>query len=95
MAAEADGRLFTLRGYLNLDPVLFRCGFRFRHNPFHREPVVVLPVLPGPEDVECVIAHSPLYTDGLVADVPALGLFGYGMVEFGPFPCSSFCFCHK
>ena len=47
------------------------------------------------EDGERVIAHSPLFTDGLVADVPAFGLFGYGTVEVGLFPCSAFCFCHK
>lgn len=47
------------------------------------------------EDGERVIAHSPLFTDGLVADLPAFGLFGYGTVEFGLFPCSAFCFCHK
>lgn len=47
------------------------------------------------EDGERVIAHSPLFTGGLVVDVPAFGLFSYGTVEFGPFPCSAFCFCHK
>lgn len=47
------------------------------------------------EDGERVIAHSPLFTDGLVADVPAFGLFGYRPVVFGPFLCSAFCFGHK
>lgn len=47
------------------------------------------------EDGERIIAHSPLFTDGLVADVPTFGLFGYRPVEFDPFPCSAFCFCHK
>ncbi len=47
------------------------------------------------EDGERIIAHSPLFTDGLVTDVPAFGLFGYGTIEVGPFSCSVFCFCNK